>query len=95
MITSTLNPERRFPFFSVTDSARKKEGSQVTVARIQQRRAIALHLLSPDPRFLLQNAKMYRTVPRMAGYVNLYPCACFAATCPRWGWAVGISLRSP
>lgn len=78
------------------DSARKKEGSQVTVqlSRIQQRRAIALYLLSPDPRFFVPTAKMYRTVPRMAGYVNIDPCACLHATCPRCGCAVGFHFAA-
>lgn len=77
------------------DSARRKEGNHVTLqlSRIQ-RRAIALYLLSPDPRFSFPTAKMYRTVPRMAGYVNNDPCACLAPTCPRWGCAVGFRFAA-
>lgn len=64
------------------------------LSRIHRRRAI-LYLLSPDLRFLPPTAKMFRTAPRMAGYVKIGPCACVLALSPRCGRATEISLRDP
>jgi hypothetical protein len=83
--------------FGMYDSARKEVGSHVTkqLSRTRRHRATALHLFPPDPPLSPPTAKMFRTVPRMAGYVSLRSCNFFRRHSRSPRECEWISLRQP